>query len=173
MQPQIATITETKLIISSYVILISGGSAVGPLISGFMVANTSDTWRSSVWLCFGVAILDLLLLFFFYPESNFDRPQESFDQSQNLQDIQKSAKNENAQIEEFVEDSSSTPPMQNIYTLYTPPMSKILRPVSYKPDMNFFMAMFDPLKLLAHPSVVWAIFTYAICLSPQVILMYV
>ncbi|KUL86056.1 hypothetical protein ZTR_06508 [Talaromyces verruculosus] len=152
-----------------YVVLISGGSAIGPLISGFMVSNTSDTWRSSVWLCFGMAILDLVLMFFFYPESNFDRPQESFDQSQALQEFHRSAKIENIQTEEFVEDSSSTP---TAYTIRTPPMSEILRPVSYNSDLNFFLAMFEPLKLLAHPSVVWAIFTYGICLSPQVILIF-
>jgi MFS family permease len=151
-------------------VLISGGSAIGPLISGFMVSNTSDTWRSSVWLCFGMAILDLVLMFFFYPESNFDRPQESFDQSQMLQEFHRSAKIENTQTEEFVEDSSSTP---TAYTIRTPSMSEILWPVSYNSYLNFFLAMFEPLKLLAHPSVVWAIFTYGICLSPQVILMYV
>jgi hypothetical protein len=138
-----------------------------------MVANTSDTWRSSVWLCFGVAVFDLLLIFFFYPESNFDRPQESFDQSQVLQESHTFPKNENAQSEEFVEDSSTTPPMRTTHTICTPPISEILRPVSYNSDLNFVMATFEPLKLLAHPSVVWAIFTYAICLSPQVILMYV
>jgi MFS family permease len=154
-------------------VLISGGTAIGPLISGFMIANTSDTWRSSVWLCFGVAILDLILMFIFYPESNFDRPQESFDQSQILQETYRSAKNENTQSEEFVEDSSPIPPMETTYTIRTPLISEILQPVSYNSDLNFFMAMFEPLKLLAHPSVVWAIFTYAISLSPQVILMYV
>lgn len=120
-----------------------------------------------------MAILDLLLIFFFYPESNFDRPQESFDQSQILQEIHRSAKNENTQSEEFVEDSLPNLPMETTYTIRTPHIAEILRPVSYNPSFSFFQAMFEPLKLLAHPSVVWAIFTYAICLSPQVILMYV
>lgn len=118
-----------------------------------------------------MAILDLVLMFFFYPESNFDRPQVSFDQSQMLQEIHRSAKIENTQTEEFVEDSSSS--ASTPYTIRTPPISEILRLVSYNPDLNFFLVMFEPLKLLAHPSVVWAIITYAICLSPQVILMYV
>ncbi|KAJ5605339.1 hypothetical protein N7510_010493 [Penicillium lagena] len=157
---------------SIYVVLISGGSAVGPLIAGFMTTLTADTWRSFLWLCCGLAIFNLILIFFLFPESNFSRPELDLTTNQ-LETLQNRTRfKEGKPEEEFCEDTKSVRSASDDYTIYTPSAREILPPVSYDRDVNLLKAMIDPLKLLVHPSVLWGIFTYTITLSPQVILIF-
>ncbi|KAH6983965.1 MFS transporter [Ilyonectria destructans] len=65
---------ERGTAMSIYVVLISAGSAVGPLVAGFMVEYSPGAWRDFVWLCAALAGFDLLAIFFLYPESSFSRP---------------------------------------------------------------------------------------------------
>ncbi|KAH6953983.1 putative MFS transporter [Ilyonectria sp. MPI-CAGE-AT-0026] len=65
---------ERGTAMSIYVVLISAGSAVGPLIGGFMVEYSPGTWRDFCWLCAALAGFDLLAIYFLYPESSFTRP---------------------------------------------------------------------------------------------------
>ncbi|CAI7604350.1 unnamed protein product [Penicillium crustosum] len=157
---------------SIYVVLISGGSAVGPLIAGFMTTLTADTWRSFLWLCCGLAIFNLILILFLFPESNFARHERDLTTNQ-LETLQNQTMFKEGQPEEdFCEDTKSLSSTSDNYTIYTPSAWEILPPVSYDCDVNLLNAMIDPLKLLIRPSVLWGVFTYAIILSPQVILIF-
>lgn len=153
--------------VCSYVILISGGSAVGPLIGGFMVQYTSNTWRSFVWLCLAVAVFNILLLVFLFPESNFQRPDVHPHMMQELETVADCKENEST----FVENVPGAPPDE--YTIHTPSLWDILPLIRYDEQTNFLLALISPLRLLTHPSILWVIFTYGIALSPQIIMMYV
>lgn len=138
-----------------------------------MTSSTAETWRSFSWLCCGVAIFNLVLIFFLFPESNFDRPEldSTVDQLTTFQHQQASKEAVQTTSEERLEDvpeASSTPAD---YTISTPSMIEIMQPISYNVNVNFLRAFIEPLKLLVHPSVLWGILSYAITLSPQVILM--
>ena len=151
--------------------LISGGTAVGPLIAGFMTTLTADTWRSFLWLCCGLAIFNLILILSLFPESNFARHERDLTTNQ-LETLQNRTMFKEGQPEEdFCEDTKYLRSTSDNYTIYTPSAWEILPPVSYDRDVNLLNAMIDPLKLLIRPSVLWGVFTYAIILSPQVILM--
>ncbi|KAJ5683399.1 hypothetical protein N7462_006564 [Penicillium macrosclerotiorum] len=160
---------------SIYIVLISGGSAVGPLIAGFMTSALSDTWHSFMWLCCGVAVFSFLLMFSLFPESNFTRPELdlTIDQLETLHN-REAYKEDEAQMpkEELCEEVNQVSSTPDGYNIYTPPLREILSPIAYNAEVNFLNAMIDPLRLLAHPSVCWGIFTYAITLSPQLILIF-
>ncbi|KAJ5787444.1 hypothetical protein N7457_002434 [Penicillium paradoxum] len=159
---------------SIYVVLISGGSAVGPLISGFMTTRTSETWRSFSWFCFGLAIFNAILIFLCYPESNFTRPEldSTTDQLETARKGEIHKESEKAPKEEFYEDARVASPTGTGYTIYTPSIWEIIPPFSYNTNVNFLKSMIHPLRLLVHPSVWWGIFIYAITLSPQVIMIF-
>ncbi|RHZ45161.1 uncharacterized protein CDV56_103435 [Aspergillus thermomutatus] len=157
---------ERATMMAIYVVLISGGSAVGPLVGGFMVQYTSDTWRSFVWLCFALAIFNVVLLVFLFPECNFERP-EPLTSMQQLQTAADCKENEAT----FIENASEAP-LEEEYTVYTPSHREVLRPVHYDKGTNFFLTLISPLKLLIHPSILWGIFTYGVSLSPQIIMIF-
>lgn len=138
-----------------------------------MTSSTAETWRSFSWLCCGAAVSNIVLIFFLFPESNFDRPELDLtvDQLTALQHQQASKEADQVTSEERLEDvpgASSTPAE---YTISTPSMLEIIQPVSYNAKVNLLKAFIEPLGLLVHPSVLWGILSYAVTLSPQVILM--
>jgi hypothetical protein len=138
-----------------------------------MTSSTAETWRSFSWLCCGAAIFNLILIFFLFPESNFERPELGLtnDQLTTLQHQQASKEAEQGYIEELLEDVPAASSAPGGYTISTPSIREIMQPVSYNASVNFMKAFIDPLKLLVHPSVLWGILSYAVTLSPQVILM--
>ncbi|KAL3439839.1 major facilitator superfamily domain-containing protein [Aspergillus insuetus] len=168
--PEIAAdiffVHERGTMMSIYVTLIAGGSAVGPLIAGFMVEYCADAWRSFVWLGFALGMFNALLMVFLFPESNFERP-EPDSPPQQLQNYQ-----ENKEDAVFVENAAETAPEGDLYSVRTPSLREILQPIRYNKEASFFKELISPLKLLVYPSLVWAIFVYAICLSPQVIMIF-
>jgi hypothetical protein len=138
-----------------------------------MASSTAETWRSFSWLCFGAAIFNLILIFFLSPESNFDRPELDLpvDQLTTFQHQQASKEAEQVTSEERLEDVPEAPSTPGEYTISTPSMREIMQPVSYNANVNLLKAFIKPLNLLVHPSVLWGILSYAVTLSPQVILM--
>ncbi|KAJ5813309.1 Major facilitator superfamily domain general substrate transporter [Penicillium pulvis] len=159
---------ERATMMAIYVIMISGGSAIGPLIAGFMVQFTAQTWRSYFWLCVGLAVANLALLVFFCPESNFRRPE--FENDRELELV--SARDEEAAEKSdssFVENVSASSPR---YTITLLPFKKRLSLIRYDTSIHFLKALIEPLRLLRHPSVLWAIYAYGCSLSPQIILIF-
>ncbi|KAJ5715367.1 uncharacterized protein N7483_012548 [Penicillium malachiteum] len=139
---------------SIYILLISGGSAIGPLIAGFMTTELADTWRSFMCLCCGAGGLNFFLIFSLYPESNFTRPELDLttDQLEMMRNRESFKANENIPKEELCEDVKAVPLEQHDYTIHNPSFREILPLVSYNTDVNFLKVMFEPLKLLIHPS---------------------
>ncbi|KAL4737922.1 major facilitator superfamily domain-containing protein [Aspergillus similis] len=157
---------ERATMMAIYVVLISGGSAVGPLVGGFMIQYTANTWRSFMWLCLGLAVFNIMLLVFLFPESNFERP-ELPPQIEELE----TATDHKDNATSFFENAPEAPQVDG-YVIHRPPLKDILRPFRYNKAASLFVAAVSPLKLLAHPSVLWGIFTYGISLSPQIILIF-
>ncbi|KAL2844129.1 major facilitator superfamily domain-containing protein [Aspergillus pseudoustus] len=158
---------ERGTMMSIYATLIAGGSAVGPLVAGFMVEYTQDTWRSFVWFCFALAMFNLVLLIFLAPESNFERPEPSTP-TQQLQAYPDRKEDDTV----FVENAASMATGERDFSIRTPALWEILQPIHYDKEVNFFTALISPLKLLVYPSLLWGIFVYAICLSPQIIMIF-
>lgn len=133
-----------------------------------MVQSTAQTWRSYFWLCAGLAAANLALLFIFYPESNFRRPDFEHDREieMNLAEDEETAKKSNSSFVETV--STETPG----YTIHLSPFKERLSLIRIDNSIRFLKALIDPLRLLRHPSVLWAICAYGCALSPQIILMY-
>ncbi|KGO56982.1 Major facilitator superfamily domain, general substrate transporter [Penicillium expansum] len=158
---------ERATMMSIYVILISGGTAVGPLIAGFMVQSTAQTWRSYFWLCVGLAAVNLVLLFIFCPESNFRRPDFEDDGQIGMKPVGDEEATEKSNTS-FVESAST-----NVeYTVHLLPFKERLSLIRYNDSINFLKALVDPLRLLRHPSVLWAIYAYGCSLSPQIIMIF-
>ncbi|KAJ5317840.1 Major facilitator superfamily domain general substrate transporter [Penicillium antarcticum] len=111
---------ERATMMSIYVIFISGGTAIGPLIAGFMVQYAAQTWRSYFWLCVALAAANLVLLFFFCPESNFRRTDHELHDHIETQAIrvEKLAGKSNSSL---VENVATNSPGFTMSTLLTPP----------------------------------------------------
>lgn len=132
-----------------------------------MVQSTAQTWRSYFWLCVGVAAANLALLFFFYPESNFRRPEFQGDNQ-----ISMEAGKDVEAIEKSDYDFVETVPRADMeYTIHILPFTERLSLIRYDTSISFLKALVNPLALLRHPSVLWAIYAYGCSLSPQIIMM--
>lgn len=146
----------------SYVILISSGSSIGPLVSSLMVQYLPTSWRAFMWLCFALAVADIGLMLFLFPESNFRRPEWDVP-AIHLEVTETKA------AQEMVEHASP----EVVYTVHRPPFVDIIVPVRLDRELNLFRAIVMPLRLLTRPAVIWVIFLYGCALSPQIILMYI
>ena len=152
------------------------GSAFGPLIAGFMVEYANGSWRSYFWLCFAVAMTNFVLMFFLYPESTFHRPE--FYEKNNESDSDTFIREGCDAFENAFEDKSGkaedhvvTDVVHEGYTIYTPSFKDRLTLFRYNREDSLFRLIINPLKLLRHGSVLWAIYTCGCALAPQVILM--
>jgi hypothetical protein len=135
-----------------------------------MVQYTAQTWRNYFWLCVGLAAANLVLLYFFCPESNFRRPDGELDTQMELQhatdDEELAGKTSSSFVENVSEGSLG-------YTIHLLPLKERLHLVRYDTSISFLRTLVEPLRLLRHPSVLWTIYAYGCSLSPQIIMMYV
>lgn len=133
-----------------------------------MVQSTAQTWRSYFWLCVGLATVNLALLVFFCPESNFRRPdiEHTREIEMDLAEDEAAAGKSNSSFVETVPTDSPG------YTIHLLPFKERLSLIRYDTSIQFLKALAEPLRLLRHPSVLWAIYAYGCSLSPQIILMY-
>ncbi|KAJ5753290.1 Major facilitator superfamily domain general substrate transporter [Penicillium odoratum] len=113
-------LNERATMMSIYVILISGGTAIGPLIAGFMVQSTAQTWRSYFWLCVSLAPTNLAFLFFIYPESNFSRPDFEYHSRIEMEPVGHEEATEKSKSS-FIEDVSTDNLGFTMSTLLIPP----------------------------------------------------
>ncbi|KKA27175.1 hypothetical protein TD95_004307 [Thielaviopsis punctulata] len=65
---------ERGIIMSIYVMFAVCGTAIGPLIGGFIVSYDSNTWRTFSWVCAALAGFNFVAMFFLFPESSYTRP---------------------------------------------------------------------------------------------------
>ncbi|GFF57529.1 uncharacterized MFS-type transporter C1271.10c [Aspergillus udagawae] len=153
---------QRAAMMSIYVILISSGSAIGPLVNSLMVQYLPSSWRAFLWLCFALAVADIGLMLFLCPESNFRRPEWD------VTAIEPDATEAKATQETFFEHE----PQQEVYTVHRPSLADIILPVRLDRELKFFWAMVAPLRLLTRPAVIWVILLYGCALSPQIILIF-
>ncbi|PYI14942.1 putative MFS transporter [Aspergillus violaceofuscus CBS 115571] len=138
---------QRAAMMSIYIILISGGSAFGPLISSLMVQYLPSTWRAFLWLCFALAVANIALICCVCPESNLQRP------------IQDTPERQTASRR----CSSSMHPQRPKGAMRTPctaPPREILAPIRVDRELNLFRATVMPLRLIVRPAVVWGILLY-------------
>lgn len=62
---------ERANLMSIYMLFISGGNTIGPLICGFIVSSVS--WRWFKWLAFILTAINFLAVVFLCPETRYDR----------------------------------------------------------------------------------------------------
>ncbi|GFF23905.1 uncharacterized MFS-type transporter C1271.10c [Aspergillus udagawae] len=153
---------QRAAMMSIYVILISSGSAIGPLVNSLMVQYLPSSWRAFLWLCFALAVADIGLMLFLCPESNFRRPEWD------VAAIEPDATEAKATQETFFEHE----PQEEVYTVHRPSLAHIIVPVRLDRELKFFWAMVAPLRLLTRPAVIWVILLYGCALSPQIILIF-
>jgi hypothetical protein len=132
-----------------------------------MVQSTAQTWRSYFWLCVGLAAANLALLFFFYPESNFRRPEFQHDNQVSMETATDGEAIEKSDFD-FVE---TVPRADMEYSIHTLPFIERLSLIRYDTSISFLKELVYPLTLLRHPSVLWVIYAYGCSLSPQIIMM--
>ncbi|OJJ65701.1 hypothetical protein ASPBRDRAFT_139532 [Aspergillus brasiliensis CBS 101740] len=152
---------QRAAMMSIYVILISGGSAIGPLVNSLMVQYLPTSWRAFMWVCFALAVADIGLMLFLCPESNFRRPEWD------MPAIEPEA-TETKAAREMVEHAAP----EDVYTVHRPSLVDIIVPVRLDRELNLFWAMVAPLRLLTRPAVIWVILLYGCALSPQIILIF-
>ncbi|KAJ9136833.1 Aldehyde dehydrogenase [Pleurostoma richardsiae] len=166
---------ERGAMMSIYVMLISSGSAVGPLIGGFMVQSSPGTWRDFVWLCAALAGFNLLAIFFLYPESSFIRPPLPPDLPSPIpKGVANVSKEDAGGTSHIVEDCS-----QPIYKTYH---EDWVVTVSYPRVWTSFFrinrmvklprAFAIPVVFLLSPPVLWTTFVYGCSLACQVIMIF-
>ncbi|KAL3428645.1 major facilitator superfamily domain-containing protein [Aspergillus tetrazonus] len=153
---------QRAAMMSIYVILISSGSAIGPLVNSLMVQYLPSSWRAFMWLCFALAVADFGLMLFLCPESNFRRPEWD------VTAIRPEATETKATQEVFFEHA----PPEEVYTVHRPSFADIIVPVRLDRELKFFWALVAPLRLLTRPAVIWVILLYGCALSPQIILIF-
>jgi MFS family permease len=168
----IAELTKAR-----YVIFTTGGTAVGPLIAGYMEQYTGS-WRNFVWLSAALAGFNALLLLATFPEPNFRRPtalqtlHTAEEEKGNVSHIE-----QGKDTKDIVQDIESKPAallgVQNV-AVSNPSWKKILTTTTkVDVEVNLFKTLLHPVVFLTYPPVVWAIFIYGVALSPQIILMFV
>ncbi|KAM6504577.1 hypothetical protein FSOLCH5_015319 [Fusarium solani] len=166
---------ERGAMMSIYVIFISSGSAVGPLVGGFMVEDSPHGWRDLVWLCAAIAGFDLLAIFFFYPESSFNRPPLPDTQSTSHNITERDPSKENMEgsahgvetIAESLEarEGSTSPTLvswRGIWTSF----------VHYNPLVSLPRAFVIPFVFLGCGQVLWMVLLYGSALASQVTLIF-
>ncbi|GIC87809.1 putative MFS transporter [Aspergillus udagawae] len=121
---------QRAAMMSIYVILISSGSAIGPLVNSLMVQYLPSSWRAFLWLCFALAVADIGLMLFLCPESNFRRPEWD------VAAIEPDATEAKATQETFFEHE----PQQEVYTVHRPSLADIILPVRLDRELNFTMS---------------------------------
>ncbi|KAK5056799.1 hypothetical protein LTR84_012331 [Exophiala bonariae] len=169
---------ERAAMMSIYVILAAGATAVGPLVAAFVVAGTPGTWRDFTWICVGLAGFNAICIFLFYPESTFHRPDfRHATQPSPVHDVDKSP---DAELVETSPAQSATATgdatltrtdtvvvvQQRWSTIWTTTWR-------HNQQMSLWTAFMRPLAFLVYPAVLWTVFLYGLHLAAQVILIFV
>jgi ABC-type microcin C transport system permease subunit YejE len=150
-----------------YTLLIAGATAVGPLVASFIVQYSQGGWVDYMWVCAALAGANTLAIFLFYPESNFNRPEELHPinmepaaQDSVGSDIQKT---ETVMAERISRYRVSIVPKSwlSIWSSF----------ITVNHTVNGFQVWWRPLIMFSKPCVLLAVFIYGTSLAAQIILM--
>ncbi len=128
-----------------------------------------------MWLCVGLCAANLVLLFFFLPESNFTRDTEH---SQAVSAIPVEATpSEDKTVAwhiETTQPSSLETQQQGVNTVVisNPTLTEICWSLpKNNPDVRFWATAVHPFIFLLSPTVLWGIYAYGILVAAQIIMM--
>ena len=139
-----------------------------------MVQGGPGKWRNFVWLCAALVGIDLLGIFFLYPESSFTRPPIPAASLLDTNDPGNKNIDEAKGTCDTIEDRSrtdhSTYHEDWVVELSYPSIWKSFGRVN--PLVNLLKAFFLPIVFLLSVPVVWTVFLYGCSLASQIIMMY-
>ncbi|KAJ4310731.1 hypothetical protein N0V94_008305 [Neodidymelliopsis sp. IMI 364377] len=158
---------ERAAMMSSYTILVSTATAIGPLIASFMVQYSPGGWIDYVWVCAALAGANLVAIYLFYPESNFIRPETSSHPTE-----PGSQHGENLQAEKATIVRTDTISRHQVKVVPKPWMSIWTSIITVNHDASLFEIFLRPLKMLLKPSILLAVFVYGTSLAAQIILIF-
>ncbi|KAI0386114.1 MFS general substrate transporter [Hypomontagnella monticulosa] len=152
---------------SWYIISIAWGSSLGPLVGGYLIEYKG--WQWGKWLGSILLGVNLLLIFFFAPETRFQRsPNPSVGSDPSLSSDSPSEKL--GSRSEHLELGSNSPSSGRPSAAY-PHKSYLqsLNPWSgIAPGASFWDLMFRPIPLLAYPACAFAALAYSLALAPTI-----
>ncbi|KAI1450434.1 MFS transporter [Annulohypoxylon stygium] len=168
---------ERGAMMSIYVMLISSGSAIGPLIGGFMVQSSPETWRDFSRVCAAIAGFDLVAIFFLYPESSFNRPPVPATHHPLAQE---------KVVNEHKEEDDNSDNVENargrLQVNHGNDSKDWVVSISYRQAwtsgfqinkrVNSLKAFGVPFIFLLSPLVIWAVFLYGCSLAAQIIMVF-
>lgn len=147
--------------------LITSSTAIGPLIASFVVQYSSNTWRTFIWACAALAGANVVAVFLFFPESNFQRPVDAIPGERTvIQTEPHTVEKGNAEhLEDIVEGVWDV-------DVVPKPFTTIWRTgVTTNPSVNLLKVALRPFIMVCCPDVILAVFMYGTALAAQVTLM--
>ncbi|KAJ8118507.1 hypothetical protein OPT61_g524 [Boeremia exigua] len=158
---------ERATMMSGYTILIASATAIGPLVASFIVQYSSGTWVDYMWVCAALAGVNMVAIFFAYPESNFRRHESG---SQHVAEMLASPQGRSDKDREVLrtEDVSR----QTACVVRRPWTSIWKTCFTVDPSITLLEAFLQPLIILFKPSVLLAVYLYGTSLASQIILIF-
>ncbi|KAF2032571.1 putative MFS transporter [Setomelanomma holmii] len=160
---------ERAAMMSGYTILISGATAIGPLCASFIVEYSRGGWVDFIWVCAALAGANIVAIYLLYPESNFTRPNVPVQHVPLPGTQSPGCEGEKGDMVR-VEDAS-----RHYVSVVKKPWMSIWKPSSIftiNRDVSLPKTFVLPLKMLARPSVLLAVYIYGTSLASQVILIF-
>ncbi|KAG8630623.1 hypothetical protein KVT40_002242 [Elsinoe batatas] len=155
---------ERAGMMSLYVILTSGATAIGPLIAGFVIAGNPGTWRDFSWVCAALAGFNLVVIYLFYPESTFRRPM-----IYEVVDAEEIEKENDTRVGVVETEGLGVQHVSHVQVSWPKVWTSLIR---YDRSIGFFQAFTRQLAFILYPSVLWAVLVYGTALASQVILIF-
>lgn len=149
---------------SRYTILTSSATAIGPLIAAIILQYTTGNWRAYIWVCAALAGSNMLAIFVQYPESNFYRPIQHTQPE--VTPVKEGDEKEWVTRVDTISHHRVNVVPQPYTTIWT-------NFCTINHDTNTRELLSRPLKMLAKPAVLLAVYIYGTSLASQVILMYI
>ncbi|CAK7204889.1 hypothetical protein SEUCBS139899_007651 [Sporothrix eucalyptigena] len=137
-----------------YMVGLTLGNSVGPLIGGF-VAETIG-WRWFLWLSTILSGITFAAVVLFVPETRFKRKYDDGIIPTNGREVE--SKSPALEIEQTSADGNSLVPARKTYWQQLSLWSGIPE------DVSFFAILLQPFPLLFYPAVFWAVLGYAMSL---------
>lgn len=138
------------------------------------------TWVDFSWLCMALSGLCLVMMFSFYPESNFDRPtegQQAEPSHRHSRDAEHSTiaddKETSIHQEAGSQKQQADHGVQHLDHVDIEWVKVYTTVCQYDSSLKFTVAILRPVAFAALPPVLWAILVYGSSLAAQVILLYV
>ncbi|CAK7218015.1 hypothetical protein SEUCBS140593_003400 [Sporothrix eucalyptigena] len=138
-----------------YMVALSTGNAIGPLISGFTV--TAIGWRWFNWIATILCGITFVAVVFFVPETRFERQYDrGIAESEDGQEGE--SKTAAVEVEHVDSHADASIPARKSYWKQLSLWSGV------PSDTNFFAIFFRPFPLIIYPAVLWGVLSYAMSL---------